>query len=231
MSTTPPPPDARISNTDALKYWSSVSPTISGMLGGYPRVSPTDIRGSKIFLAKLRKTGSSSPPKPLRRVVDCGAGIGRVAENFLTKVAEVVDIVEPLEKFAKEAEKTCLKGGGKMYVQGLEDWMPEEKYDLVWNQWCLGHLTDAQMVDYLKRCKEALAEDGWIVVKENMSTAVEGDSFDDVDSSVMRADETFRALFAKSGFKIVRTEVQMGFPKALYPVRMYALQPQELKEA
>ena len=231
MSTSPLPPDARISNSDGLKYWNSVSPTVSGMLGGFPQISRIDIGGSTIFLTKLRKTAAKPPPTPLRRAVDCGAGIGRVVENFLVKVAEVVDIVEPVEKFAKEAEKTCLKHGGKVYVQGLEDWMPEEKYDLIWNQWCLGHLTDTQMVEYLKRCQEALTEEGWIVAKENMSTAVEGDSFDDVDSTVTRADETYRALFAESGLKIVRTELQMRFPKALYPVRMYALQAQGLKEA
>jgi len=77
---------------------------------------------------------------------------------------------------------------------GLEEWRPpqpkdgEEKvvYDVIWNQWCLGHLTDDQLVEYLLRCKEVLEpEMGFIVVKENMST-MGGDVFDDEDSSVTR---------------------------------------------
>jgi protein N-terminal methyltransferase len=59
------------------------------------------------------------------------------------------------------------------------------KYDLIWNQWCLGHLTDAQLTEYLKKCARGLRPDGWIVVKENMSTS-DKDVFDEVDSSVTR---------------------------------------------
>jgi protein N-terminal methyltransferase len=60
------------------------------------------------------------------------------------------------------------------------------KYDLIWNQWCLGHLTDAQLVEYLARCSSILKEGGFIVVKENLSTG-EADVFDEVDSSVTRS--------------------------------------------
>ena len=59
------------------------------------------------------------------------------------------------------------------------------KYDLIWNQWCLGHLTDAQLVEYLKKCGKAVRPGGWIIVKENIST-MEEDQFDETDSSVTR---------------------------------------------
>jgi hypothetical protein len=60
-------------------------------------------------------------------------------------------------------------------------------YDLIWIQWCAGHLTDEQLVGFLRRCKEALNPelDGLIVLKENNSTT-DGDEYDDVDSSVTR---------------------------------------------
>lgn len=52
------------------------------------------------------------------------------------------------------------------------------------SQWCVGHLTDAELVAYLGRCKTGLRERGIIVVKENIA---EGDDvFDDEDSSVTR---------------------------------------------
>lgn len=169
----------------------------------------------------------------MKRGVDCGAGIGRITKGVLSKVCEVVDIVEPVEKFAKEAGSSAslLEGAGEngeVYVIGLQDWVPvvEQKYDLVWNQWCLGHLTDGELVKYLGRCKDALASGGWIVVKENMSTDPEGeDIFDELDSSVTRTDGKFRSLFEEVGLRIVRTEEQTGFPKKLFPVRFYALQP------
>jgi protein N-terminal methyltransferase len=143
-----------------------------------------------------------------------------------------VDVVEPVKKFTdglvgglEEEEKHKL---GVVVNVGLQDWVPEVGvYNLIWNQWCLGHLKDDQLVAYLKRCKEGLAQEGegWIVIKENMSTDLKKkDIYDEEDSSVTRADEKFRRLFIEAGLKIVATELQRGFPKELYPVRTYALQ-------
>lgn len=52
-------------------------------------------------------------------------------------------------------------------------------------QWCAGHLTDVQLVDYLRRCGAGLKDGGVLVVKENLSS-IDEDIFDDVDSSVTR---------------------------------------------
>ncbi len=236
-STTSKPPDSRISHSDALTYWNSISPTVDGMLGGYPQVSRIDLRGSANFLAKLRRqfpgSGESHEEEPLGRGVDCGAGIGRVTAGFLSKVCKVVDIVEPVEKFATEAGKTVQMAGngpmGAVYVMGLEDWKPaENQYDLIWNQWCLGHLTDSQLKIHLGRCREALTPQGWIVVKENMSSNRDGtDIFDIVDSSVTRTDQKFKRIIQEAGLVLVKTELQTGFPKLLYPVRFYALRPDD----
>ncbi len=96
--------------------------------------------------------------------------------------------MEPIAKFSDNLkDKDAI---GKIFNVGLEDWSPQEsgesKYDLIWNQWCLGHLTDAQLTTYLEKCQMALKEDGLIVVKENLSTSMV-DVFDEVDSSVTRS--------------------------------------------
>lgn len=223
------PADARIDHGAALTYWNSISADVAGMLGGYPQISRIDLRGSATFLAKLRRHHPEPVPGPLRGA-DCGAGIGRVTAGFLSKVCAVVDVVEPVEKFAREAAGATMAGKGRVgevFVVGLEEWRPAAKtYDLVWNQWCLGHLTDRQMVDHLTRCRDALTPTGWIVVKENLSTDREGaDIFDEVDSSVTRTDGKFQELFRQARLKIVKSELQTGFPKGLYPVRFYALRP------
>jgi protein N-terminal methyltransferase len=138
---------------------------------------------------------------------------------------------------------------------------PVHYYDLIWNQWCLGHLTDAQLVAYLRRCMTMLrpsqssssslspspssssdsnqnhpplpmppSPPAYIVVKENLSSDSSGqDIYDEVDSSVTRTDAKFRRIFEEAGLRVVRAELQAGFPRALglFPVKMYGLRPVE----
>lgn len=40
-----------------------------------------------------------------------------------------------------------------------------------------------------------------------------------------RTEDKFKSIFAKAGLKVKRTELQKGMPKELYPVRIWALQP------
>jgi protein N-terminal methyltransferase len=247
------PPDALINHAHSIEYWNSVSADTKGMLGGYPQTSRIDLQGSSNFLTKLRRakfTLPSSQPLPLLdRVADCGAGVGRITKEFLLKVSKRVDVVEPVKKFTDElvaeventgAEAAGAEAAGKgqvgeVFNVGLQDWVPEKgAYNLIWNQWCVGHLTDAQFVAYLGRCKDGLVKpqgdekvEAWIVVKENLSTDIRHrDVYDEEDSSVTRSDEKFRKLFKDAGLKIVTTELQRGMPKELYPVRIYALKPE-----
>ncbi|KAH0537188.1 hypothetical protein FGG08_006013 [Glutinoglossum americanum] len=233
-NTTEPPADANIDHDKALTYWSGVDPDVNGMLGGFPQISRLDIQGSKNFIAKLRRD-SQTTGEEFARGVDCGAGIGRITLSLLSSICKTTDVVEPIAKFTSHilsdpsfAQLRSDGSIGAVYTQSLESWAPppDVRYDLVWNQWCLGHLTDAQLVAYLKVCVGALLEGGWVVVKENLSTDAGGDDiFDQVDNSVTRADKKFRGIFAEAGLRVARTELQKGFPKGLYPVRIYALQP------
>lgn len=173
--------------------------------------------------------------------------IGRITQGLLLDIAKTVDVVEPIAKFTESLSQTL--GVGQIYNMGLEEWppstststtsattddsttpsttqTPQQKYNLIWLQWCVGHLTDTQLVDFLRRCREVLVSSdspaSAIVVKENNTTTA-ADLFDDLDSSVTRTDDKFRALFREAGLRLVRTELQNGLPKGLYPVRMYAL--------
>ena len=228
-------PDAQISPQASLAYWSSHQPTVDSMLGGFPQVSNTDLKGSAAFYAKLLRQhppGSASSPMI---GVDCGAGIGRVTAGFLSKVCDVVDIVEPVESFATAVGEQKLQGNaniGKVFIKGLADWTPEAgRYDLIWNQWCTLYLTDRQLVEYLVRCKETIKKPrGWIIVKENTTKdVVDGGTTDDIydeeDSSVTRTNEKLLEIFKKAALEVLAQETQKGFPKGLglYPVRMYAL--------
>lgn len=120
----------------------------------------------------------------------CHYSIGRITKDLLLSLSTVVDIVEPISKFT--ATLVDVPGIGDIYNIGLESWEPKAGtvYDLIWNQWCVGHLTDVQLIAYLKKCGGLLRKDedgkvaGLVVVKENLAPVV--DSFDEEDSSVTR---------------------------------------------
>lgn len=103
----------------------------------------------------------------------------------MVNVAKEVDIIEPTVKFTDAIE--ARDRVRTVFNVGLEEWKPggETRYDLVWVQWCVGHLTDDQLVEFLKRCQSVLNAGGFIVLKENLSTSGV-DLFDDLDSSVTR---------------------------------------------
>jgi protein N-terminal methyltransferase len=222
-------PDSYINYDDAIEYWSGVPATINGVLGGFGETSlpSTDVKGSRAFLKKLDLQFAEGH---VFYGLDIGAGIGRVTRDFLSKVCDKVDLVEPVEQFVEEAHKALaeLKSAGKIvdiYQIGMQDFIPSQgKYTVIWCQWCLGHLGDKALVEFLQRCKKGLEENGVIVVKEN-NTMFE-DDFDETDSSVTRTDDKFRALFKEAGLELLSTQLQHGLPKKLYPVRMYALKPE-----
>ncbi|KAL1847793.1 hypothetical protein VTK73DRAFT_10288 [Phialemonium thermophilum] len=230
-----PAPDTLINRDDAIKYWEGCEADENSMLGGLPTaggfsyISRVDLQGSRNFLAKLG-IGARPGQRRVASALEGGAGVGRVTEGLLLPVSEHVDVVEPVAKFTAALRER--KGVREVYNVGLEDWRPAPGvwYDLIWTQWCVGHLTDEQLVGFLERCKDVLRPDGGvIVIKENMSTAGQ-DLFDDQDSSVTREHTKFLDLFRRAGLRVVRTEIQKGVHKSetgsLYPIRMYALKPQ-----
>lgn len=111
---------------------------------------------------------------------------------------------------------------------GLQDFTPEPaRYDLIWCQWVLGHLTHADLVSFLSRCRLALATSGGrIGVKENVLKALyeEETVFDEEDCSVTRSDALLKRIFAESGLRLLAEDTQTGFPQGLYRVKMYWLE-------
>ena len=107
---------------------------------------------------------------------------------------------------------------------GLQQFSPEpQRYDVIWCQWVLGHLTDDDLVAFFQRCRAGLAEDGILVIKENICSSDEAE-LDDKDSSYMRCRRLFLELMDRAELSVVNEEVQKAFPKDLYEVRMFAVQ-------
>ncbi|KAJ7109439.1 alpha-N-methyltransferase NTM1 [Mycena epipterygia] len=102
-------------------------------------------------------------------------------------------------------------------------------FDVVWCQWCLGHLSDPDLAAFLRRSRAALrdAARSVIVVKENLcADELDGSAcvvFDEQDSSLTRSDAAWKRVFAQADLTLVREQVQEGLPDGLYVVKMYAL--------
>ncbi len=104
---------------------------------------------------------------------------------------------------------------------------------------------------FLRRCREALRENGIIVIKDNLNSK-QGFYVDKEDNSITRSafhyassssssrltasppywnahddrsDGYLRRLFEEAGLMLVRDAVQEEFPPGMLPVRMYALRP------
>ncbi|KAJ1028529.1 hypothetical protein NDA16_001695 [Ustilago loliicola] len=100
-------------------------------------------------------------------------------------------------------------------------------YDLVWAQWCLQHLSDKDLIAFLKRSKAALKPGGIIGVKENVcSEETDGTErvwYDDEDHSITRSTKAYERVFKEAGLEIVKCEIQFGMPAELFVIKMWAL--------
>lgn len=119
------------------------------------------------------------------------------------------------------------------------------QFDVVWCQWCLQHLSESDLIQFLREAKQALRppsdseeeqyQGGVIVVKENICRDGEDETeatwYDEEDFSVTRyasfffclrsSRKLYERLFHTAELEIVRTEVQRGFPEELFDVQMY----------
>lgn len=183
-----------------------------------------DIQASAAFLKLLFKF-KPSPGKT--RALDCGAGIGRVSKNLLMNEFQTVDLVEQDEKFCEKARESLAGSGrlGEVFNIGLQDFDDSgTRYDLVWSQWVLGHLTDEDLLRFFQRLKKVLDKNGIIVIKENF-TKDNKIVLDETDSSVTRPLAAFKKILKQADLKIVKEARQTNFPKEIFPVYMLAIKP------
>ncbi|KAG5498595.1 hypothetical protein JKF63_02881 [Porcisia hertigi] len=201
----------------ALEYWRKVPATVSGVLGGMDHIHDVDIKGSRSFIENLPDHGTN-------RALDCGAGIGRIAKNLLTKLYVTTDLLEPLEHMLEEAKRE-LAGMpvGEFILASMETAkLPPNTYDLIVIQWTAIYLTDDDFVKFFKHCQQALTSKGYIFFKENC-TSDNHFIVDKEDSSLTRSDIHYKKLFRLSGLQVVKEAFQEEWPTDLFPVKMYAL--------
>merc|ERR1719341_713560 len=206
----------------ACKYWEDQEVSVNGVLGGFGDTSSADIRESKRLLEMFAKTPAGKLNQ-FEAALDTGAGIGRVSLGVLQPLFKHVDLMEPNTKMLEEARRSCRLRD--TFSTPLQHFSPTGPYDLIWNQWCLLYLTDEHLMEYLKRCKKALRQNGVIIVKENVVIGDSGFVIDNEDNSITRNDTHYREIFDRVGLNITMAMRQTIWPSQLYPVMMYLLHP------
>ncbi|KAJ7774540.1 DUF858-domain-containing protein [Mycena maculata] len=164
-------------------------------------------------LARGRASAASQGSHPWRGITDSSKSV-----TFLRGTLQEFDPALP-----HHAEMLDRVG----YAPSMTDAL--SGFDVVWCQWCLGHLSDPDLAAFLRRSHAALREKGrsLIVVKENLCSDNEDGSacivFDEQDSSLTRSDMAWKNVFEQAGLNLVHEQVQEGLPDGLYVVKMYAL--------
>lgn len=137
----------------ASEYWAEIPPTLDGVLGGFGFISDIDIDGSTLFLKSILSI-DNAPGTGI--ALDCGAGIGRITKYLLAPHFDTVDVIEPDEKFINSISNFVgeyKEKLGVLYKESLQKFEHERKYDIIWNQWVLGYLTDTDLITYLIKCR------------------------------------------------------------------------------
>jgi len=183
--------DARVA-----KYWNAEGIDMEGMTGG--NHCPCDLKFSKRALEDISKkrckssSKKASQKKTFARALELGAGVGRVTKGALASFCGHIDLVELVKKSLMKAKATLPKqikgttfGFFNKTAQTFK--VKADHYDLVWCQWLLMYLTDADAVALLKRLGAGINESGVIVVKENLPTGREKSRLDDEDEGTLKS--------------------------------------------
>ncbi|UMM11625.1 hypothetical protein L5515_000818 [Caenorhabditis briggsae] len=208
----------------AEEYWSRASQDVNGMLGGFETLHTPDITVSKRFIEGLKKRNLFGS---YDYALDCGAGIGRVTKHLLMPLFKKVDMEDLVEELIVSSEQYIGSDPriGEKFIEGIQTFAPpERRYDLIWIQWVSGHLVDEDLVAFFKRCVKGLKPGGCIVLKDNV-TNHEKRLFDDEDHSWTRTEPELMEAFNGADLDMVVKTIQTGFPKEIYPVKIFALKP------
>ena len=215
-------------------HWASKEPVLLSVIAGFEKSHLPDVKCSCELLNGLILTKQLKPGNAL----DLAAGIGRVTEFVLCNFFKEIDLVEKDKKFIDKCKVKFSSNDKikKIYMESLENFKFERKYDLIWMQWCLENLEDEDLEPFLKKCYDNLNEDGIIIVKENLYN-VEGEGeeeeeeeednyqfkYSELDYSKQRPDAFYINLFIKNKFKIKLHFLNPNWPEDMMPLCVYVL--------
>jgi protein N-terminal methyltransferase len=186
-------------------------------------------QGRASAVAKLSPNESKLP---LQKRKWKGIEDGSKSVTFLQGTLQACDPAKPIQ--------TATFLGRVGYTPPLPD--DNTGFDVVWCQWCLGYMKDADLFAFLKQSQAALRKEspGVIVVKDNVCKDEGGNPtvvFHEEDSSLTRyvllsasllevsktlprSDLEWKRVFREAGLRLIHEKVQHGLPKHLFVVKM-----------
>ncbi|KAF2310726.1 hypothetical protein GH714_016658 [Hevea brasiliensis] len=163
-----------------------------GGIGGWSfgwiwRVNDADVKGSEAFLQTLFSECFVDGGIDRHLVaLDCGSGIGRITKNLLLRYFNEVDLLEPVSHFLDVARESLVyenhmasdtHKATNFFCTPLQEFTPAAgRYDVIWVQWCIGHLTDDDFFHFSREQRIYL---------------------DKEDRSITRSDVFFKELFCR----------------------------------
>jgi len=164
--------------------------------------------------------------EPVNKFLAVAVDASREWKGVVSQQKSIIFVEAPLQKIDP---LTIPKDSVVLGHSGASFDSETRQFDIIWCQWCLGHLSDQDLVAFFQRAKCALnaLPDSVIVVKENLCRDGEDGSprcvFDNEDSSLTRSNAMWLQLFSKAGLRVIAQKLQNGLPSELYKVKMYAL--------
>ena len=206
-------------------FWSIQEPSVESMTQGPDELSSIDLKFTYFVLSLLKSE------KKIRggRVADCGGGIGRVSFQVLTHFYNRIDIIDPIPHFLLKAREYLEKElPVEIYQVGIEEWAPSEFYDAFYIQWTLCHLTDKDIVSFLKRCKLKANKDARFFIKENiagMTLDTEKSQYEyyPEKNSICRTYNHYCELFKSAGLILEEYRIQPNWPIDFLTVVLFIL--------
>lgn len=187
---------------EVIGSWRDADTTEYEVTGFDQQFQKTEISISFLLLDYLEQTMRLK----LQRAADCGAGIGRVTNHLLSKRFDTVDLYERSSKLLQFAQES-LQGNprvGEFINTDLKQVQFKHKYDVIWVQMVSGYFDDEELVDFYKKCKDALTADGVVVFKDFISP-VYSMKISHRLAEVFRSRAYNKVLFHEAGFEVIYT--------------------------
>ena len=82
-------------------------------------------------------------------------------------------------------------------------------------------MSDNDAIDFLKRCRKALKQNGIIIFKDNIAS--KNTEFEPTDSSWIRTRQAYIDIIHKSGLNLIKDDKQLNLPSDVYDVILFAV--------
>jgi protein N-terminal methyltransferase len=203
-------------------FWMNRTANIDAMCG-VGELNEEDLAHSKQIFEKLNLN------KKISRVLDVGAGIGRITFNVLYDRCEKIDMVDINKKFLESAliKEKEMKGNKieKIYSQKIQDFKFEYSYDLIFVQWVLEYLKEENFIKFLSNVVVNLKDDGFLIIKENVNLSDDRIIYIEEEGSLIRPPKFFENGFKKVGLIVKNDElvVYKSIKEEIYDVKCWVL--------